>query len=407
MRHRPSAAGLKGKRLVFVLAGEVVGGAEWNAINLASYLARVHGASVQICALDDRPGRARAIAEAEGIPWSSIPVPWVGSRAGKTVSLGRTARRLRMLRPDVLLPSTNLPNVVCGLTWRLTGARLCVWNQCDVLGTRRFSRKLFRRALHATPLVITTAFHAREWLVAEWGVDSDRAHVIRSEVRLAAPREDRRTWRDRHGIDDRLAVCMLGHLHLGKEHATLLQAWRLVVDRLRAEGENPLLLLAGRGAGTEEALKAFAFDLDLRENVRFLGDVADVSALLGAVDFAVFTSVSEALGRGATEPMFAGLAVAGTDIPGIREAVGDEGHAFLAPAGDASGLADAILLLARDPGLRAQVGIANAELIRKRQSTEQSAGTYARLLAEALAGGSGRRVDEVPRAAETLSGATR
>lgn len=386
-QNRLAAASLAGKRLVFVVAGEVLGGAERNAIDLAVHFSRYDGAEVAICALDDHPGRARRVAEAEGIPWTSVRTPWVGSRWSRAVSLLRVALALRRLRPDVLLPRTNLPNVVCGLTWRLVGAQLCIWNQCDVLGTKRFSHRLFRKALHATPLAVTTAFHAREWLADEWGFDSQRVHVIRSEVKLAVARESREEWRGRLGMEDGdLAVCMLGHLHPGKDHATLLRAWRVVVDQLQGEGRHALLLLGGRPAGTADDVKALAFDLDLREYVRFLGEVEDIAGLLGAADLAVFSSRSECLGRGATEPMYAGLAVAATDVPGIREAVGDPGRPYLARVGDERALADAILPLARDPELRASVGTANAELIRKRQAGGATSALYARLLADALAG---------------------
>jgi glycosyltransferase involved in cell wall biosynthesis len=267
----------------------------------------------------------------------------------------------------------------------MTGARLCIWNQCDVLGTKRFSSRLFRRALHASPVAVTTAFHARDWLVEEWGFDRRRVHVIRSEVTVPAPLDTREDWRARLAIGPGdLAACMIGHLHEGKDHDTLLRAWRLVVDAMRVEEKDAVLLLAGRAAGTEDAVKGLAFDLDLRRYVRFLGEVADIVGLLEAVDLAVFSSRSECLGRGATEPMYAGLAVAATDNPGIREAVGEQGLRFLAAPGDAEGLAEVILRLGRDPALRAQVGTANAELIRTRQSSETTSRLYAELLATSL-----------------------
>ena len=184
-----------------------------------------------------------------------------------------------------------------------------------------------------------------------------RIHVIRSEVSLPAAERSREEWRAELGLaDGDLAACMLGHLHVGKDHDTLLRAWRLVVDALEGEGRRCVLLLAGRPAGTHHAIKALAFDLALRDRVRFLGDVEDVSGLLEAVDLAVFSSRSEALGRGATEPMYAGLPVVATDVPGIREAVGEPGLPFLAPPGEVAGLADSILRLARDAELRARVG---------------------------------------------------
>jgi glycosyltransferase involved in cell wall biosynthesis len=376
---------LAGVRVVFVVAGEVLGGAERNTIELAVRFERDEGADVAICALDEVPGRARVVAKSHGLRWITVPTPWVGSHLERSQSLLGVVRALRRLRPHVLLPVTNLPNVVCGLVWRVAGARVCIWNQCDVLGTTRFSSRLFRRAMHATPLAVTTAYHAREWLAEEWSYDPRRVYIIRSEVTLRAPLETRAGWRKRLDLAPHDTVaCMLAHLHKGKDHDTLLRAWRLVVDALEREGAAAYLLLAGRPAGNEDAVKALAFDLRLHDYVRFLGDVDDVSGLLGAVDFAVFTSRSECLGRGATEPMAAGLAVVGSDNPGIREAVGEPGLELLAAPGDEQALAAQILRLARDVELRDGVAKANAELIRARHSRSLTSGLYAELVASAL-----------------------
>ena len=108
-------------------------------------------------------------------------------------------------------------------------------------------------------------------------------------------------------------------------------------------------------------------------------------ALLDACDLAILSSRSEMYPRAVAEPMGVGLPVAGTDVPGIREVLGEPGKAFLAPAGDAAALADAILQLALDPDLRAQVGRANAELIQARQPRDATSRVYARLLLEKLA----------------------
>ena len=177
-----------------------------------------------------------------------------------------------------------------------------------------------------SPLVVTTAFQARDWLAREWGADVRRIHVIRSEVSLPAVERSRKEWRAELGLaDGDLAACMLGHLHVGKDHDTLLRAWRLVVDALEGEGRRCVLLLAGRPAGTHHAIKALAFDLGaarphpLPRRRRRRQWSARCRRPGG------FSSRSEALGRGATEPMYAGLPVAATDVPGIREAVGEPG----------------------------------------------------------------------------------
>ena len=373
------------KLVVFVFAGEVLGGAERGALDLARDLRADYGASVHVCALDDRPGRARRVATDYGIPWTCAQVPWRGSRARKVASLARFATHVRRLRPDVLVSVTNLPNVVCGLTWRATGAALDVWTQNDVLGSTRLGDRLFRRSLQSASVVAVGALHGRDWLVQQFGVDSDRVHVLPGVVELPPPREGREVWRKRLGVDaEDLAVSMLAHFHSGKDHATLLRAWRIVADALAAEGPRPVLLLAGRNAGTEEKVKALAFDLDLRAHIRFAGEVDDVHGLLRASELAVLSSRSEMLPQAVTEPMAAGLAVAGTDVPGIRQAVGESEVAYLAPPGDAPALAERLLVLARDPELRARLGAANAELIRSRQSVEATSRVYASLLSHEL-----------------------
>jgi glycosyltransferase involved in cell wall biosynthesis len=375
------------RRVVFVVTGGALGGAERNVLEVAHHLSRSENATVEFCALDAREGRAKSEALAAGFGWTHVGTTWRGRTLSRAAALARFAWGLRRLRPDVVVATTNLPNVVCGLTWRRSGARLFVWNQADVLGSTRIGPSSFGKALHAAPLVVTPAFHVRDWLVERYGADPKRIYVIRSKVGLPAPKDDPYTWRRRLGIgDDGVVACMLAHLHAGKDHETLLRAWRVVVDRLSADGTPAVVVLAGRPAGSESSLSALVGELDLRESVRVVGEVDDVSGLLGACDLAVFSSRSEGLGRGATEPMYVGLPVVGTDVPGIREAVGDVGAAFLAPPGDAAGLADRIVRLAADPELRVQVGRANAALVRERQSAASTNDVYADLIRRSLRG---------------------
>jgi glycosyltransferase involved in cell wall biosynthesis len=375
---------LRGRRVVFVVAGEVFGGAERGALDIAEML-RDEGASVAVLALDDRPGRGREVAARRGLQWSTEAVPWVGGRAQKGTSLVRTIRALRALRPDAIVASTNLPNVVCGLTWRATGAKTAVWRQCDVNGTTRFGTRLFRHALHATPLVVTSAAHARTWLAASCRLEPARVRVIPSVAHLEPARESGPAWRARLDLSrEALVCCMLAHLHAGKDHATLLRAWRLVADEL--DGNRPTLLLAGRDAATEDAVKALAYDLELGDRVRFLGEVDDVGGLLEACDLAVFCSHGELFPRGVIEPMSAGLLVVATDLPGTREALGSADPTTLVPASDPHALAEAILRYAGDPELRRRVGDANAATAQSRAGDDDVRRAWVELLANALGG---------------------
>jgi glycosyltransferase involved in cell wall biosynthesis len=130
-------------------------------------------------------------------------------------------------------------------------------------------------------------------------------------------------------------------------------------------------MLAGRFDNMYGSLRALAVNLGIQDNVRFLGQVADISILLGAIDLGVFSSRFEGCPNGVLECMAAGLAVVATDIPGIREAVGPSVYRFLVPPGDAEALANKIIELAADPCLRAELGKLNAHRAREVFSLER------------------------------------
>jgi glycosyltransferase involved in cell wall biosynthesis len=376
---------LEGVRVVFVLAGEVLGGAEQSLLAVASDLRNEHGAEVAVVALDDRPGAARSMAQELGIRWHAYPTAWPSGRLRRRRTLASFARAVRRLHPDLLVAATNLPNVLTALTWRGTGARVAVWNQADVSGSRRFSDELVRSALDRTPLVVTWAEHGRRWLAERFGLDSARVAVIHQKVELPAPRESRSSWRHRLGVrDDDVVASMLAHFHAGKDHETVVRAWAKVVEAGSPDGHRPVLVLAGRDAGSLDATRALANELAVAADVRFVGEVDDVAGLLGASDLAVFASPRELLPRGVLEPMASGLPVVASDIPGVREAVGAPGEELLVPSGDAAAFAASTLRIVRDPVLRRQVGAASAELVQARNSRAATTAVYAVLLERAL-----------------------
>jgi glycosyltransferase involved in cell wall biosynthesis len=83
--------------------------------------------------------------------------------------------------------------------------------------------------------------------------------------------------------------------------------------------------------------------------------------------------------------MAAGLAVAGTDIDGIRALVGPQGLRFLAPPGDDQALAAAILRLANDSNLRVTIGAENEQRVREKYNALRMCEETTNILKELLA----------------------
>ena len=339
------------QRVIFVLGNLELGGAERQALILARYLNEREQADVEVWGFD-RTGPVADICKQHGIVWRVVPC-----------DLRKVARLLRQARPDILLPYTLIPNVVCGLVWQRTGARLCVWNQRDE-GIFTFYAKSQHRAAQQTPLFISNSHAGARYLIEKLNVDPTKVHVIPNGIEITQPQTDRSAWRTRLEIEETSFVaCMVANLHANKDHATLLRAWRRVVQ----VKPDAVLVLAGRHYGAYESLIELTNELGIARNVRFAGQVSDVAGLLSAVDLGVFSSRSEGCPNGVLECMAAGLAVVGTDIAGISET----GIRFLAPPGDAERFAQIILELANDPALCATIGTANQSRIKERYNAQR------------------------------------
>jgi glycosyltransferase involved in cell wall biosynthesis len=349
---------MKVGRVIFVLGNLELGGAERQALILARHLSEHEQAGVEVWGFN-RTGPVADICERHGLKWRVVPLQ-------NPFDLRSLARRLRESRPDILLPYTLVPNVVCGLIWQQIGARLCIWNQRDE-GLFDINKKWQLRAAQRTPQFIANSHAGARYVVKTLNVDAAKVRVISNGIELSPPQADRREWRRRLEIDEASFVaCMVANVHANKDHETLLRAWSIVVQQM-----NAVLVLAGRHYGAYESLAQLTNELGIANNVRFTGPVSDIAGLLSAVDLGVFSSRSEGCPNGVLECMAAGLAIVGTDIEGIREVVGEKQTRFLAPPADAERFANMILELANDPASRISIGAANQSRIKERYNARR------------------------------------
>ncbi|HEX5707138.1 MAG TPA: glycosyltransferase [Pyrinomonadaceae bacterium] len=387
---RGGAPILEGARVIVVLGPLELGGSERQALLFARYLVQEQRAAVEVWGTMGGPGRAAALCEEYGITWRVVAQPWVAGALERRARLLSFALRLRRARPDVILPYTALPNIVCGLVWRRTGARLCVWNQRDD-GIARVGTRYEPLATARTPLFIANSEGGAEHLVRDLRVERERVRVVHNGVELTAQESSRAEWRARLGIsEDSFVTTMVANFTVYKDHATLLKAWAKVIERTRVEGRDVALLLAGRFDETHDAARESARELGLGESVRFLGQVTDVAGLLAASDAGVLCSNSEGSPNAVLEYMAAALPVAATDIPAMREVLDAENHALLAAPLDAEVLASKILELAGDAELRARLGARNRRRVEEEFSPRRMCEATLGVIAEGLGRDGGR-----------------
>src|SRR5215211_7429341 len=180
---------MKGRRVVFVLGNLELGGAERQALILARHLVEHEQTDVEVWGFNCS-GPVAEICEQHRIEWRVVPF-----------ELRKVARLLREARPDILLPYTLVPNVVCGLVWQQTGARLCVWNQRDE-GIFDLDTKWQQRAAQQTSQFISNSQAGARHLVEKLNVDPAKVRVIPNGIEVTQPQLDQRAWRKRLEIDE-------------------------------------------------------------------------------------------------------------------------------------------------------------------------------------------------------------
>jgi len=375
---------LEGKRIIFLLPSLELGGAERQAVLLARYLQTEANARVAIWGIE-RIGRVAEICKEYGLEWELAPFVATGAYTRDLAGMFRFFRKLRRARPDIILPYTLIPNILCGLGWKLTQARLCIWNQRDDGFNLRNDLFYHRWAVRNTSFIIANSSQGRDVLANDFSVEPGRIEIVRNGIVLNDPVHDRTWWRSclsvRHS--DFLA-CMVANLHKYKDHITLIRAWRRVVDMTTEKGIYPRLVLAGRFDGTEDEVRSEITSLALQNHVILLGKVADIGGLLESVDIGVFSSNSEGCPNGVLECMKVGLPVVATDIPGIREAVGPSGIRWLSKPRDAEELATLIVELVADEVMRREVGELNRKRVENMFSPRQMYENSAAILCKHL-----------------------
>ncbi|MCA9181674.1 MAG: glycosyltransferase [Planctomycetales bacterium] len=184
--------------------------------------------------------------------------------------------------------------------------------------------------------------------------------------------------RERLGLSqDRQYVAMIARFHSVKDHATMLRAFRCVVDTR----DDTDLLLVGDGQLRAD-MELLAQELGMAERVQFWGVRDDVATILQAVDVFALSSVSEAASLTLLEAMACGRPAVVTNVGGNPEIVQTEQTGLLAPRGDWRSFGEALLTLLNDPKTARRYGEAGRQLVLSRFRLEQAVDQHAKLYRE-------------------------
>jgi glycosyltransferase involved in cell wall biosynthesis len=138
---------------------------------------------------------------------------------------------------------------------------------------------------------------------------------------------------------------------------------------LEAACQVPEAIFVLAGSGPERpVLEALARKLGVDDRVLFLGQRADIPALLASCDLFVLPSLYEGFPLSILEAMAAGRAVVATAVGGTPEAITDGESGLLTPPGDSAALAKAIREVLSDPSLAGKMGATGKARVRQQFS---------------------------------------
>jgi glycosyltransferase involved in cell wall biosynthesis len=218
-------------------------------------------------------------------------------------------------------------------------------------------------------------------LVGE-GIPEAKVRLIYNGIEASVAGPDRAKARSRFGVDeDRLIGVIVANLIPYKGHRDLIEGVSQVAAKLPARFR---ILAAGRDQGIRAELEALARARGISERIQFLGEHADIPALLAAADFGLLTSREEGFSNVILEGMAAGLPMIVTDVGGNAEAVLDGETGYVVPPENPQAIGEAILRLAGEETLRKRLGAAGKSRVETEFSIERCVRLHAELYQDLL-----------------------
>lgn len=361
------------RRVVHYVDSDTFGGSEEAALHLMASLDRERWEPVLLHHPDSGIRRLVDEAAALGIRVLAVPRP-AGSRIAGVIPLWRA---LRAERPAIFHAHLSWPFACKHGTraaWlaRVPGIVGTAQLYLAPAGGRRppLVLGLYRR-------IIAVSEEVKRRYVAELRVPARTLVVVPNAIRVppAAPVRNVALRAELVGGRPDFVVLTPARLHPQKGHTYLLQA--------AAQVPGVTFVLAGDGPLRAE-LEAEARDLGVAGRCVFLGQRADVPALLATADLFVLPSLFEGLPVSVLEAMAAERPVVATAIGGTDEAITTEESGLLVPPRDPAALASAIRRLQADPAFARQLGVAARARVERAFSSEATAREVMRVYDEVL-----------------------
>lgn len=281
----------------------------------------------------------------------------------------KLAKIIRQEEPDCVISFLTYPNIVFLLAKILGRYKGRVFiserNNPDISISNQNRPRLFhflvRKLYPLSNCVISLSKGVAERLDKGFSIPKEKIRVIYNSVDIQKVKTKAKElpscqWYKEAGIP---IIVAGGRLTKQKGYSDLLRAFATVRQKSPCR-----LVILGEGQ-EQQALKKLAANLDISNDVAFLGFQENPFSFMAHSNIFVLSSHWEGFGNVIIEAMACGVPVISTNCPyGPSEIITDGVNGLLVPVGDTDAMAEAILKLLKDEPLRkrlAEAGKKRAE----------------------------------------------
>jgi len=283
------------------------------------------------------------------------------------ISFGRVMRQLRRQvnerQPDLI--HANSIRAGLAITAATFGMRIpVIWHLHDMLPNHPLSVLIrviaavsSRTRLLAVSHAVAVRFRGK-WML--WLLTENKVQVIHNAIdqrRFASGTLDRSETRSALGISEKeFLVGAVGQITPRKGLFELIRAFSLFAHRF----PHAVLLVVGAPLFNDDhehlqRLVQAARDLGIAGKVKFTGARHDIPAVMKSLDLLALSSKAEPFGLVVLEAAAAGTPVPATAVDGVPEIITHSKTGWLVPVDDEAAMAGALITLAGDDQLRAEL----------------------------------------------------
>jgi glycosyltransferase involved in cell wall biosynthesis len=369
-------------RVLHVIGGGELGGAEMHILNLLTHLDRERF-EVRLCCLFPEP--FVQVARANGITTDAIVMR-------HKLNIGIVDKLTELIRErqiDIVHTHGVRANLIGRLAAKFAGLKHIVTTVHSVLEQdypsffdRQVNRLMERITINSVEKFVTVSDLLKRDLVSH-GIPAAKINTIYNGVNLNTFRQECVTGDVRAELGLRAEVPVIGmvaRFHPVKGHRFFLEAAQAILQ-VRPDCR---FLLVGSGQYRPE-IEALVKQLDLGEQVVFTGYREDIVNILNILDVLVISSLSEGFGLTAIEAMAMQVPVVAARVGGLQEIIKNGDNGVLVPPANGQAIARAILDLLDNPEIGNAITARALEYVGENFSVEKmtanTEGLYSKLVA--------------------------